>query len=107
AGGQAPEGDGYFYNPTILTNVHDGMRIVNEEQFGPALPVLPYSSLDDAIDRANNGNYGLGASVWTADPQRGAEIASRLEAGTVWINTHAVTTPSQPFAGAKWSGVGV
>jgi acyl-CoA reductase-like NAD-dependent aldehyde dehydrogenase len=107
AGGQAPAGDGYFYNPTILTNVHDGMRIVNEEQFGPALPVLPYSSLDDAIDRSNIGNYGLGASVWTSDPQRGAEVASRLECGTVWINTHAVTTPSQPFAGAKWSGVGV
>jgi acyl-CoA reductase-like NAD-dependent aldehyde dehydrogenase len=106
-GGTAPEGAGYFYRPTILTNVHDGMRIVDEEQFGPALPVVSYRSVDDAVERANSSKYGLGGSVWTSDPQRGAEIGSRLECGTVWINTHAVTTPSQPFAGAKWSGVGV
>jgi acyl-CoA reductase-like NAD-dependent aldehyde dehydrogenase len=106
-GGEAPEGAGYFYRPTILSNVHDGMRIVDEEQFGPALPVLSYSSLDDAVERANSGKYGLGGSVWTSDPQRGGEVASRLECGTAWVNTHAITTPDQPFAGAKWSGMGV
>jgi acyl-CoA reductase-like NAD-dependent aldehyde dehydrogenase len=107
AGGTAPEGAGYFYRPTILIDVDDGMRIVDEEQFGPALPVVSYRRLDDAVERANRGKYGLGGSVWTSDPQRGGEVASRLECGTAWVNTHAVTTPSQPFAGAKWSGVGV
>jgi acyl-CoA reductase-like NAD-dependent aldehyde dehydrogenase len=107
AGGKASVGDGYFYRPTILSNVEDGTRIVDEEQFGPALPVVAYRDLDDAVRRANSGVYGLGASVWTSDPIRGREVASRLEAGTVWVNTHAVTTPEQPFAGAKWSGVGV
>ncbi|QSE95671.1 aldehyde dehydrogenase family protein [Rhodococcus pseudokoreensis] len=107
AGGRRPDTEGYFYRPTILTDVDDGMRIVNEEQFGPALPVLSYRHLDDAIERANNSNYGLGGSVWTSDPDRGAEIARRLDCGTAWVNTHAITLPHQPFAGAKWSGMGV
>jgi acyl-CoA reductase-like NAD-dependent aldehyde dehydrogenase len=107
AGGSKSEGQGYFYRPTILSNVHDGMRIVDEEQFGPALPVLSYTDLGDAIERANSGVYGLGGSVWTSDPERGSEVASLLDCGSVWINTHAVTLPHQPFSGAKWSGVGV
>jgi acyl-CoA reductase-like NAD-dependent aldehyde dehydrogenase len=107
AGGSTSEGEGYFYRPTILSNVSDGLRIVDEEQFGPALPVLSYRDLDDAIDRANSSVYGLGGSVWSADPDRGAEVASQLECGTAWVNTHAVTLPHQPFAGAKWSGIGV
>jgi acyl-CoA reductase-like NAD-dependent aldehyde dehydrogenase len=107
AGGEAQEGGGYFYQPTILANVEDGMRIVDEEQFGPALPVVPYSRVDDAVERANSSKYGLGGSVWTSDLQRGSEVASRLDCGTVWINTHARTDPAQPFAGSKWSGIGV
>lgn len=107
AGGKAPERAGFFYQPTILANVDDRMRIVDEEQFGPALPVLSYDNLDEAVERANSGKYGLGGSVWTSDPQRGAQVASELVCGTSWVNTHAVTLPHQPFAGAKWSGVGV
>jgi acyl-CoA reductase-like NAD-dependent aldehyde dehydrogenase len=107
AGGEASQGAGYFYRPTILSNVHDGMRIVDEEQFGPALPVLSYRSLDNAVERANSGKYGLGGSVWTSDVHRGGEVARQLDCGTAWINTHAITTPDQPLAGAKWSGVGV
>jgi acyl-CoA reductase-like NAD-dependent aldehyde dehydrogenase len=107
AGGRPHDGEGFFYRPTILSNLDDGTRIVAEEQFGPALPVLSYRDLDDAIARANNSKYGLAASVWTSDPERGEEVAGRLEVGTAWVNTHAVTLPHQPFAGAKWSGIGV
>jgi acyl-CoA reductase-like NAD-dependent aldehyde dehydrogenase len=107
AGGKSQEGEGYFYRPTILSNLDDGTRIVDEEQFGPALPVISYRNLDDAIARANNSRYGLGGSVWTADLDRGEEIAGRLEVGTAWVNNHAQTLPHQPFAGAKWSGIGV
>jgi acyl-CoA reductase-like NAD-dependent aldehyde dehydrogenase len=107
AGGQSSVGDGYFYRPTILSRVEEGTRIIDEEQFGPALPVMSYRSLDDALERANDSKYGLGGSVWTSDLDRGAEIAGRLEVGTAWVNNHAVTLPHQPFAGAKWSGIGV
>lgn len=107
AGGEPSEGDGYFYRPTILSRVEEGTRIIDEEQFGPALPVMSYRSLDDALERANDSKYGLGGSVWTTDLDRGAEIAGRLEVGTAWVNNHAVTLPNQPFAGAKWSGIGV
>lgn len=106
AGGHARAGAGYFYEPTILSEVAEGVRIVDEEQFGPALPVLSYTSVDDAIRRANDTTFGLGASVWSADPDRAAALADRLEAGTVWINTHGVLGHAQPFAGTKWSGLG-
>jgi acyl-CoA reductase-like NAD-dependent aldehyde dehydrogenase len=107
AGGRSHDGDGYFYRPTILSNLDDGTRIVDEEQFGPALPVLSYRDLDDALARANDSKYGLGGSVWTSDTERGEAVAARLEVGTAWVNNHAVTLPHQPFAGAKWSGIGV
>jgi acyl-CoA reductase-like NAD-dependent aldehyde dehydrogenase len=107
AGGRPMDGEGYFFEPTILTNVSDGTRIVDEEQFGPALPVIAYRDLDDAVERANATHFGLGGSVWSADPQRGAEVAARLECGTAWVNTHAAIGPHQPLGGAKWSGLGV
>jgi acyl-CoA reductase-like NAD-dependent aldehyde dehydrogenase len=106
-GGRPVEGPGYFYEPTILTGVTEDMAVVAEEQFGPALPVLPYDDLGDAVARANNSHFGLGSSVWTADPQRGAELAREIHAGTTWINTHQVVTPAVPFGGVKWSGIGV
>jgi acyl-CoA reductase-like NAD-dependent aldehyde dehydrogenase len=105
-GGHAIEGDGYFFEPTILTNIAEGSRIVDEEQFGPALPVLSYHTIPEAIDRANATNYGLGASVWSSDPLRAAEVAEKLEAGTVWVNTHSQLSHDAPFAGMKWSGLG-
>ncbi|MCU1478693.1 MAG: Aldehyde Dehydrogenase [Subtercola sp.] len=106
AGGHPIEGPGYFFEPTILTGLAAGTRLVDEEQFGPALPVLPYSTLEEAIEQANGTTYGLGASVWSSDPDRAAAVAERLEAGTAWVNTHAAISHGAPFAGTKWSGLG-
>lgn len=106
-GGAPMQGKGYFYQPTILADVSDGTRIVDEEQFGPALPVIAYRDLDDAVERANATHFGLSGSVWSADPERGAQVAARLECGTAWVNSHLALAPHQPFGGAKWSGIGV
>lgn len=106
-GGKPVEGGGYFFEPTILTDVADGTRIVDEEQFGPALPVISYRDLDDALDRANATHFGLSGSVWGKDAARAAEVAAQLECGTAWANAHLVLQPHQPFGGAKWSGIGV
>ena len=106
-GGKAMAGNGYFFEPTILADVSDGTRIVDEEQFGPALPIISYRDLDDAVERANATHFGLSGSVWSADPEKGAEVAGRLECGTAWVNAHLALAPHQPFGGAKWSGVGV
>jgi acyl-CoA reductase-like NAD-dependent aldehyde dehydrogenase len=107
AGGAPQEGPGNFFRPTVLTGVEDGARIVDEEQFGPALPVVPYRDVEDAVERANRTHFGLDGSVWSADPDRAAGVASRLECGTAWINTHLMQGPAQPFGGVKWSGIGV
>jgi acyl-CoA reductase-like NAD-dependent aldehyde dehydrogenase len=107
AGGAPREGPGNFFQPTVLTDVEDGVRIVDEEQFGPVLPVVPYRDLEDAVERANRTHFGLDGSVWSADPDRAAEVASRLDCGTAWINTHLMQGPAQPFGGVKWSGIGV
>ena len=106
-GGHAMDRPGYFFEPTILTGLSDGTRIVDEEQFGPALPVVPYRDLGDAIDRANATHFGLSGSVWGADTDRAAEVAAQLECGTAWVNTHLALSPQQPFGGFKWSGIGV
>ena len=82
-------------------------RLVREEQFGPILPVLRYSHLDDAIARANDTEYGLAGSVWSADRERCSRWAARIEAGTVWVNNHLDMHPDTPFGGVKQSGVGV
>jgi acyl-CoA reductase-like NAD-dependent aldehyde dehydrogenase len=106
AGGQPLPTPGYFYPPTIVTGVAEGTRLVDDEQFGPALPLLPYQGIDEAIERANATSFGLGSSVWSNDHDRAAAVAERLEAGTTWINTHARLSPTQPFVGTKWSGLG-
>ena len=106
-GGHAMDRPGYFFEPTILTGLSDGTRIVDEEQFGPALPVVPYRDLGDAIDRANATHFGLSGSVWGADADRAADVAAQLECGTAWVNTHLALAPNQPFGGFKWSGIGV
>jgi acyl-CoA reductase-like NAD-dependent aldehyde dehydrogenase len=106
-GGHAMDRPGYFFEPTILTGLSDGTRIVDEEQFGPALPVVPYRDLGDAIDRANATHFGLSGSVWGADADRAAAVAAQLECGTAWVNTHLALSPEQPFGGFKWSGIGV
>jgi len=106
-GGKAMDSPGNFFEPTILADITDGTRIVDEEQFGPALPVTPYRDIDDAVARANATHFGLSGSVWSADPERAAQVAERLECGTAWVNTHLALAPHQPFGGAKWSGIGV
>ncbi len=106
-GGEALSGNGYFYPPTIVANVSNGIRLVDEEQFGPALPVIAYSDIDDAIRMANDCSVGLGGSVWGKDPDAAQQVASQLECGTVWINGHAEVLPHAPFGGCKMSGFGV
>jgi acyl-CoA reductase-like NAD-dependent aldehyde dehydrogenase len=106
-GGHEMERPGYFFEPTILTEIDDSFRIVSEEQFGPALPILRYRDLEDAFRRANDSHFGLGASIWTSNPDRAAEIAASLDSGTVWINTHQDMVSGQPCAGFRWSGIGV
>jgi acyl-CoA reductase-like NAD-dependent aldehyde dehydrogenase len=106
-GGHAMDRPGYFFEPTILAGLSDGTRIVDEEQFGPALPVISYRNESDAIDRANATHFGLSGSVWSADPDRAAAVAAELECGTAWVNTHLALSPQQPFGGFKWSGLGV
>ena len=106
-GGEAPEGPGFFYPVTIVAGATDGMRIVDEEQFGPVLPVIRYTDLDDAIERANALDVGLGGSAWSSDPDKAKAVAARLECGTAWVNNHGAIKPFAPFGGVKGSGLGV
>lgn len=107
AGGHRLDRPGYFYAPTVLADVPPDSQVVTEEQFGPVLPVLPYRSLDEAVEAANATRFGLGGSVWGTDLDRAGVVADRLECGTAWINHHAELSLAQPFAGIKDSGVGV
>ena len=107
AGGERLGRKGYFFAPTLVSGVDDSAPIVAEEQFGPVLPILPYKNLDDALARANATHFGLGASVWSRDVDRAAEVAESIDAGTVWVNQHVALTAKAPFGGAKWSGIGL
>lgn len=106
AGGEPIERAGYFFPLSVVVDVTDGMRVVDEEQFGPILPLIRYSDPEDALARANANENGLGGSVWSSDVDAATALAQRLEAGTVWINDHASISPDAPFGGAKQSGVG-
>jgi acyl-CoA reductase-like NAD-dependent aldehyde dehydrogenase len=105
--GGRPLGRGYFYPVTLVSNIEEGTRLVDEEQFGPVLPIIRYSDVDDAVRRANGTEFGLDASVWGRDPAATEQVAQRLEAGTVWINQHAAISPHVPMGGIKSSGLGV
>ncbi|MCR8923096.1 aldehyde dehydrogenase family protein [Dasania sp. GY-MA-18] len=107
SGGHAPQGPGFFFPITLVADVTDGCRLVDEEPFGPILPIIKYSDIDDAIRRANNNACGLGGSIWSSDIKLAAQLANRLECGTVWINNHAAVQPNVPFGGVKQSGFGV
>lgn len=98
---------GYFYPATIVADIDNDNPLVQEEQFGPALPVIRYSKLEDAIAMANGVEVGLGASVWSADASKAREVASQIVSGTVWINSHGGVHPMIPFGGAKQSGYGL
>jgi acyl-CoA reductase-like NAD-dependent aldehyde dehydrogenase len=106
AGGETPA-KGFFIRPTIVRDITDGVRLVDEEQFGPVLPVIKYSDPEDALARANASPYGLGGSIWSSDLARAHDLAERMDAGTVWINKHIDLGPNIPFGGAKQSGLGV
>ncbi|MGF2949046.1 aldehyde dehydrogenase family protein [Microbacterium alcoholitolerans] len=95
-----------FYRATVVADIDDDAALVDEEQFGPAIPVIRYSSVDDAISRANASEQGLGASVWGNDTEAARQVASRIQAGTVWINQHGTVNPHIPFGGVKASGYG-
>ena len=101
-----PSGTGYYVPISILDNPPEDARIVAEEQFGPVMPLMKFSTEEEVIERANNTEYGLGGAVWTNDPDKGVEIAEQLETGTVWVN--GLGSPAlAPFGGHKQSGFGV
>jgi acyl-CoA reductase-like NAD-dependent aldehyde dehydrogenase len=106
--GGEPTGDaGYFYPVTLVADCEKGMSLVDEEQFGPALPIIRYSNLDDALEQANAVEVGLGGSIWSADKARARDLAMQLECGTAWVNKHGAIRPDVPFGGVKASGFGV
>ena len=105
-GGKAVTATGAYVEPTVLSNVNLQMKIVQEEIFGPVLVATPFDDLDSAVQQANATRYGLGASVWTRDVQQVHRLIPRLQAGTIWINTHNVLDLAVPFGGVKHSGVG-
>jgi aldehyde dehydrogenase (NAD+) len=106
-GGEAAEVPGYFIPVTILDNPPEDSRIVQEEQFGPVLPLLKFDDLDEVVARANATDYGLGGSVWGADEDKAFAIAERIASGTVWVNEVQHLSPTAAFGGMKQSGVGV
>jgi acyl-CoA reductase-like NAD-dependent aldehyde dehydrogenase len=97
----------FFYPPTLVADISDATRLVDEEQFGPVLPIIRYSDLDDAQRRVNASEFGLSGSVWSDDLEKAKAIAQRLECGTVWVNRHAALAPNVPIGGVKSSGIGV
>lgn len=105
--GGRPLGQGYFYPVTLVADIEEGTRLVDEEQFGPVLPIIRYSDVEDAVRRANGTEYGLDASVWGNDQAAVNKVVHALEAGTVWVNKHADIAPHVPMGGIKSSGIGV
>ena len=106
AGGTALDRPGYFIPPTIVRDLDDDAPLVREEQFGPVLPVLKYTDIEDVIRRANDSDYGLGGTVWGKDVARATDVAMRIDTGTVWVNQYLAIDANIPFRGAKQSGLG-
>jgi acyl-CoA reductase-like NAD-dependent aldehyde dehydrogenase len=106
AGGAPLDRPGYFIPPTIVAGLDEDAPLVREEQFGPVLPVLRYSDIDEVIERANASTYGLGGTVWGRDVVRASQIARRIDTGTVWVNQHLAIDPFIPFRGVRQSGLG-
>lgn len=109
AGGRTTDAGlgGYFYEPTVLVDVDNDMRVVREEIFGPVAAIMPFDSEEEVIRLANDTEYGLAAGVWTTNLSRAHRVAGRLEAGTIWVNTYRAMSPMSPRQGYKNSGVGV
>ena len=106
-GGEPMPGPGYFFPVTIVKDIPESSRLVQEEPFGPILPVVSFSDVEDALEKANAVSVGLGGSIWSSDVAAAQKLASRLECGTAWVNNHAMIQPDAPFGGVKQSGVGV
>lgn len=106
-GPAGPAGGGYFIPVTIVDNPPEQSAVVQEEAFGPVLPMMKFSTVDEVIDRANASEYGLAGAVWSKDVDQAVAIARQLETGTVWINQNLVLRPDTPFAGHKQSGFGI
>ena len=106
-GGHAIDSGGFFFAPTIVADLKDGHRLVDEEQFGPVVPIIKYSDVSQIIERANQNENGLGGSIWSSDLAKAAELAQQLECGTAWVNDHGALQPDAPFGGVKQSGFGV
>ncbi len=97
---------GYFIAPTLITGIKEGVALVDEEQFGPVLPIVKFSSIDEVLQRSNDSDFGLGGSVWSRDIEKAQQVASQMQTGTVWINSHSDLSPAAPFGGWKLSGLG-
>lgn len=97
---------GYFIAPALIANVQEGIALVDEEQFGPVLPIIKFNAVDEVLERSNNTQFGLGGSIWSTDLAKAEQIASQMETGTVWINSHSDLSPAAPFGGWKLSGLG-
>jgi len=106
-GSDVPDNDGYFVPVTIVDNPPENSRVVQEEAFGPILPMMKFDEVDEAIERANDSEYGLAGAVWSKDTDKAIEIARQIETGTVWINQNLILRPDTPFGGQKHSGLGV
>jgi acyl-CoA reductase-like NAD-dependent aldehyde dehydrogenase len=105
-GGRQVAGDGYFYEPTIVSDARRGMAMLSEEVFGPAAPVIVVENEEEAVREANNSEFGLGASIWTGNIERGVKIARQIESGIVSVNEMVRSDPRLPFGGVKKSGIG-
>lgn len=105
-GGRKPFDKGYFVEPTIFAGVEDDMTIAKEEIFGPVVAAMPFEDLDEVIARANDTTYGLAAGRWTENVRNAHYVASKLQAGTVWVNCYNVLDAASPFGGFKQSGIG-
>jgi aldehyde dehydrogenase (NAD+) len=106
SGGHRHGKKGFFVEPTVFDNVKDDMAIAKDEIFGPVVSVLPFTSVDEVVERANNTSYGLAAAVWTKNIDKAHQFAKQVKAGTVWVNCYHVVDTTTPFGGFKMSGQG-
>jgi succinate-semialdehyde dehydrogenase/glutarate-semialdehyde dehydrogenase len=105
-GGQRGSNRGFYYPATVITDVPQGSKLLNDEIFGPVAPVIVFDSVDEVVEKANDTEYGLIAYIYTEDLRKGMQVAERIEAGMVGINRGVVSDPAAPFGGVKQSGLG-